>query len=655
MSATSSSGDRASILVVDDNPEKLLTLGVILSELGQDVVEARSGRDALRCLLGQEFAVILLDVNMPGMDGFETASLIRQRKNSEQTPIIFITAFSDDTHRSQGYSLGAVDYIIAPIVPEILKSKVGVFVELFRKTEQIKRQAESLEHRADQLRRLTEASLAINSALRMEEILHVVTETARNLLGTAAAVTLATVDPTRPKASSAVSLAEPGGEAIEQALAQAAAVSELLTDSGRTVRLSRRELRNGAQWAPLRSGRRMEPPKAGRLSAPLTGSDGRRLGWIHLSHRAGLEFSAEDEAIATQLGQMASIAIENKLFSEARESNRLKDEFLTVLSHELRTPLTAIVGWTRILRTSPLDEARLNRGLEIIERNVAAQAKLIEDLLDVSRIIAGKLRLSIRPMLLLPNIESAVDAMRLAAEAKQIDLELMAAPEVAAMSSLSGDPDRLQQVLWNLLANAIKFTPAGGRVEVRMERIGESVEIKVIDTGKGISPLFIGHVFDRFRQDDSTTTRSHGGLGIGLAIVQHIVELHGGRVAAASPGLNQGATFIVTLPIVPAEGELTIKADRRQDPAPPGPAELSGLRVLLVDDEPDAREVLSELLEGSGVAVTAAASMEEALQQLDRWHPDVLLSDIAMPGGDGYALIRQVRERPPEQGGTVPA
>ncbi|HXO20543.1 MAG TPA: response regulator [Thermoanaerobaculia bacterium] len=653
---------KVSILLVDDSPEKLLTLSVILAELGPEIVEASSGREALRHLLSQEFAVILLDVNMPGLDGFETAALIRQRKSSEQTPIIFITAFADDTHVAQGYSLGAVDYIVAPVVPEVLKSKVAVFIELFRKTEQIKRQAKALRHRADQLHRLTETSLAVNSALSLDQILEVVTETARELSRADEAVTIVSADPMSPKLRLAVSLSDAVAADRERAAAEAAMVSAILAGRDRTVRLCGAEVLADPAWAPLAAAG-PDGLTPARLSAALSGREGLNMGWIHLACRTG-DFTPEDEAILTQLAQMASIAIENTLFSEARESNRLKDEFLATLSHELRTPLTAIVGWTRILRTTPYEEARFGRGLTIIERNVAAQARLIEDLLDISRIIAGKLHLNVRPVALGPAVESAVDAMRPAAEAKGLSIHLAMAPGIPPEETLVADPDRLQQVLWNLLANGIKFTPAGGRIDVSLERRQGAFEIRVSDTGKGIDPLFLHHVFDRFRQDDSSTTRSHGGLGIGLAIVRHIVELQGGRVKAESPGLGKGATFTVTLPTMPpaalawtpaamtptpiafAVEEGTPLADEPAARAVPSRADLDlkDLYVLLVEDEPDAREVLGEILESAGARVVAAGSLQEAMERLEEGRPAVLVSDIAMPGGDGYALIRQVRE-----------
>ncbi|HXO30494.1 MAG TPA: response regulator, partial [Thermoanaerobaculia bacterium] len=739
-------GERVNILVVDDNAENRLSLEAILSEPGQNVVTAASGRDALRRLLEQEFAVILLDVKMPVMDGFETAALVRQRKSSERTPIIFITAFSDDIHIARGYSLGAVDYIVSPVVPEVLRSKVAVFVELFRKTEQIRRQAESLRRRGDQLYHLTEASLAINSVNSLGEILEIVTETARDLLAPRCALTTTTLDQAqRPQRINVLEIvAEDGAKECDHQrfTAQATAMTAALADQGRTVLLTPREVVSDPRWRFLRESDEGDegnegdegeeakegaagsggeagaprPPRVGNgaaesgwLAAPLTGRDGRCFGWVHLAGRAREEigeFGDEDKTILTQLAQVASIAIENCLSSEAREANRLKDEFLTTLSHELRTPLTAILGWTRVLRTSAFDAARCAHGLEVIERNVTAQTKLIEDLLDVSRIIAGKLRVNLRPIPLLPSIETAVEAMRPAAEAKGTALTLEVSPEVDHQAAIAGDADRLQQVGWNLISNAIKFTPPGGRIVVAVVRAAAGFQVRVTDTGKGISPQFLVHVFDRFRQDDSSSTRAHGGLGIGLAIVRHIVELHGGRVDAESPGVNCGATFTVTLPelavvfegfaaaaatgeeAAPATATAAIPAATPATPAMPGMPEdaamavesampphgstpvalvataaaaaaavvdLGRLKLVVVDDEPDTREILSEILYAAGATVATAASLTEALALCDHFRPDLLISDIAMPGGDGYALVRQLRRRGPRRGGGVPA
>ncbi len=344
--------------------------------------------------------------------------------------------------------------------------------------------------------------------------------------------------------------------------------------------------------------------------------------------------------------QAEVLAREQAARTQAELANRTKDEFLATLSHELRTPLTAMLGWTWMLRSTDLDQQTRAQALETIERNVRAQAQLIEDLLDVSRIITGKLRLEVRPAELIPVIESALDTVRPAAEAKEIQLQVELDP---AASHVLCDPARIQQVAWNLLSNAIKFTPKQGRVRVRLERVESHVEISVKDTGPGINPEFLPYVFDRFRQADSSTTRMHGGLGIGLAIVRHLVELHGGAARVESAGDGQGSTFTVALPLhvlsthnggeetghgLPDANQATLKKS----------LSLEGLRVLVVDDEPDAREMLIVALGQAGASVKAVASAGEALELVAAGEADVLVSDIGMPFEDGYMLIRKVRE-----------
>ncbi|MBF2074517.1 MAG: PAS domain-containing protein [Synechococcales cyanobacterium C42_A2020_086] len=342
--------------------------------------------------------------------------------------------------------------------------------------------------------------------------------------------------------------------------------------------------------------------------------------------------------------------------SEAEAANRTKDEFLSILSHELRTPLNAILGWAQLLRSKrQIDAATRERALETIERNARGQANLIEDLLDISRIIAGKLRLDVRPTNLVSVIEAAIDTVRPAAEAKAIRIQAVLDP---AAGLVSGDADRLQQVVWNLLSNAVKFTPKGGRVQVRLERVNSHVEIIVSDTGQGIPLDLLPAVFDRFRQGNSSTTRLHGGLGLGLAIVRHLVELHGGSVHAESAGEGQGATFIVNLPLAvlkPSSGSERVHPTAGGDVPFENPPNLSGLQILLVDDEADARDLLSTVLSGCGATVTTAASAAAALDCLQRLQPDVLISDIGMPDEDGYALIARVRALPPNEGGRTPA
>jgi signal transduction histidine kinase/ActR/RegA family two-component response regulator len=398
------------------------------------------------------------------------------------------------------------------------------------------------------------------------------------------------------------------------------------------------------------------------LAAPLTGRDGSNLGVIYLADRYEDDFTNDDEAILVQLAQMASIAIENTLFAEEREANRIKDEFLSTLSHELRTPLNAILGWTQLLQMEkPTGEVA--HGLEVIERNARAQTKLIEDLLDVSRISTGKLRLSSRVVEVASVVHAAADAVKPTADARGVELVV----DLPGQSQrIVADPDRLQQVVWNLLSNAVKFTPPGGRVTVAAAQVDGHVQIGVTDTGQGIAPEFLPFVFDRFRQADSTSTRSHGGLGIGLTIVRHIVELHGGTVRADSRGEGHGSTFTVTLPITAAQEADALpgpRAGRNGDNGQDGAGgagraragALGGMRILVIDDAPDALEVLAVILRRARAEVTTAPCAQDGRRLLQEFRPDVLISDIAMPDEDGYALIQSVRMLPPDRGGVTPA
>ncbi|MGE5412893.1 MAG: ATP-binding protein, partial [Syntrophomonadaceae bacterium] len=355
---------------------------------------------------------------------------------------------------------------------------------------------------------------------------------------------------------------------------------------------------------------------------------------------------AVEERARLEAGERAARA-------EAERAARAKDEFIATVSHELRTPLNAVLGWARLLRLGKLDPAAISRAIETIERSAQAQAQIVDDLLDVSRLVKGELRLDVRPVELVPVIEAAIDAVRPAANARGVSIASVLVPRAGPVA---GDPGRLQQVVWNLLSNAVKFTPSGGRVEVRLEQEGGEVVIRVKDTGAGIAPAFLPHVFERFRQADSSSTRLHGGLGLGLAIVRHLVEAHGGSAAAASEGPGRGATFTVRLPVSPVRPRrVAAEAEARGPGAPGSFATLDHVRVLVVDDDPDTVEVVRQVLESAGAQVTAAASAREALAALSARPPDVLLSDLGMPDEDGYTLIRKVRSLDPARGGRVPA
>jgi len=336
--------------------------------------------------------------------------------------------------------------------------------------------------------------------------------------------------------------------------------------------------------------------------------------------------------------------------AQAEEATRLKDEFLANLSHELRTPMNIIIGWAHLLRAGPLNEPQKLRAAESIERAARSQAQLIEDLLDVSRIVTGKFRLKMQDVDVGAVLRLAVESLRLVAQGKQVVLTL-SQPDTPTV--VRGDADRLQQVFWNLLSNAVKFTSAGGCVDAQLEQAGESVRIRIADTGIGIAREFLPYVFDRFRQADSTSTRQHTGMGLGLAIVRHVIELHGGRVGADSPGENMGSTFTVTLPIR-SSATVADSEDTQETEMTEG-SEGTGTRVLLIEDDPDAREVAVAGLEKAGFELRSAGSAREALAILEVWQPDVVVSDIGMPGMDGYEFIRELRSRAPDRGGHVPA
>jgi signal transduction histidine kinase len=507
---------RARILIVDDHDENLLALEAVLNEPHYEVVRANSGRAALREALKGDFAVVLLDVAMPDMDGFETATLLRERERSRHTPIIFLTAnYRSEDHVFHGYSVGAVDYITKPFLPEVLRSKVSVFVELYEKRAALKRQAAALQHAHDEL----------------EE----------------------------------------------------------------RVRLRTAEL-------------------------------------------------------------AAATALERELRAQAEQVNRLKDEFLATLSHELRTPLNAILGWTHLLALPTDDPAMAQRAVTVIKNNAVAQSQIIEDILDVSRIISGKLRLRLAPAALHDVVDAAIDAVLPAADAKSITLER----HIAAIEPVVIDRDRIQQVCWNLLSNAVKFTPKGGRVSITLEERAGDLVLTVADTGIGIPAEFLPHIFDRFTQADGSASRRHGGLGLGMAIVRHLVELHGGTVHAESAGPDRGATFTTTLPrraVQPGEqfgGPARAPAARAlPDLAMQALPSLAGQHVLVVDDEQDGRDFLALLLRQAGARVSLASNGAAALSLLENGGITVLISDLTMPGMDGYDLVKRLRGM--SGGAQVPA
>jgi signal transduction histidine kinase/ActR/RegA family two-component response regulator len=421
-------------------------------------------------------------------------------------------------------------------------------------------------------------------------------------------------------------------------------------------------------------------PVRSYLAVPVISRTGKVLGGLFFGHPERGVFSERTERLVVGVAAQAAVAIDNaRLFEAAqqaaeerkhllesersarREADRasaMKDDFLAILSHELRTPLSAILGWSQVLRARTMSAAELRQGLEIIERNARMQTQLIEDLLDMSRITSGRMRLDTQPVDLVSVIEAAMETVRPAAEAKAIRLTKLL--DLAA-GPIIGDPDRLQQVVWNLLSNAIKFTGKNGRVEVRLERVNSQIEITVADTGIGIAAEFLPHVFDRFRQADPSRMRTAGGLGLGLSIVKHLVEQHGGKVQVASPGEGGGATFTVCLPLTvvvhrDAEGAGRVHPEEMGASASDfRRSNLAGIRVLVVDDQADARELIKRVLEECHAEVLTAGAADEALRAVERDRPDVLVSDIGMPDVDGYELLRRVRGLGHTRGGGIPA
>ncbi len=686
---------KVNILMVDDNPSNLVALETVLESPNHNLVRASSGDEALRFLLNNDAAVILLDVHMPIIDGLETAELIRGRERTRNLPIIFLTAYDSagGAYISRGYSLGAVDYIIKPIDPEALKSKVAVFVELYKKTEEVKRQAELLREQnieienanLQRLSRLIDLRQQLAAERDPQLVLQRVCDTAREAIGARHAL---------------IGVLEEDGETLRHFLTSGFDRETAIREGLPQISLNylreqfgdRRSLR--LAW-PGGSAKGIYFPPGGEppgsfIGAPIL-QQGRPCGWLFLGDKLGArEFSEADERFAVTLTQ-AIVFYENaRLYSDlqrhaaaleqeiaerkraeeerermlereqaaradAEAANRLKDEFLATVSHELRTPLNAMLGWLHLLRKGKLDPQNSNRALDTIERNARALNRLIDNLLDVSRIIVGKLRLDLQPADIAPAIEEAIESIRPAAEAKRVYLREVLEP----VRELTCDANRLQQVIWNLVSNAVKFTPAGGSVEVSLKHQDDRIEIVVSDTGAGIAPEFLPYVFERFRQADGSTTRKHGGLGLGLAIVRYLVELHGGVVRAESSGEGQGATFTVSLPLVHRSETVNGSAlpvwENPEIIPPDSYAALHGLRVLVVNSETTARELIASILAQCHVEVRVASDLAEGFDIFAAWQPDLLISEISTSEEGGLELIRRVRKLDPAQGGKVPA
>lgn len=692
----------ARILIVDDDQALLEALPETISgrmpEVTVDVAD--SGRTALARIEQHDYDAVVTDIKMPEMDGLTLLGKVREVR--VDVPVLLVTGHGERDLAIRALRGGAYDFIEKPIDRDHFVASLRRAIQARQLKRRVDEQSQALARHASELehmvqertRELTEANLAKDEFLKARD--RALTEAHRaqqrvSFLADATRVLVTSLDSdetltrlarfivptladyclasmlTRNGMFRRVALThrDPDREQLLEHVAERL-VPDKVSETHPVMRVHRRE--ETAIFNDLSATERHAHEDARFVAAhrvlgaesvmivPLA-AHSRPLGTLTFGRTApGKPYDREDQHLAEEVARRAALALDNgRLYSDAQEANRLKDEFLATVSHELRTPLTAILGWAQMLQGGSLDDATAHRALASIERNAKFQAHLIEDLLDISRISTGKLRLDVRPVELAPIVEAAVDSARPAADAKSIRLHKVLDWKAGL---ISGDPDRLQQVVWNLLSNAIKFTPRGGRVHISLEREDSHVHLSVTDNGQGISPEFLPYMFDLFRQGDSSITRSHGGLGLGLAIVRHLVEMHGGTVEAHSAGEGQGATFAVRFPIVGlrlAESNGTGETGRvSSDHLCPVP-KLRGLNVLVVDDEPETRDLLVEVLSQCGAEVRASASVQDAIEVLQKWRADVLVSDIGMPGEDGYDLIKKVRAMEPERGGRIPA
>lgn len=621
--------EKVNILVVDDLPEKHVVFRTILDELDQNIVSARSGQEALKFILEMEFAVILLDVNMPDIDGLETASLIRQYKKSAQTPIVFITAYVDELQARRGYALGAVDYIPSPVVPEVLRSKVRVFCELFRMNRQLQKQAAQREALARSEAARTAAEDAMQRADFLAEASQVLSRSL-NLEDTIAAMLDLCVPMLGERAILGIPDKEGGVRRLEMHPAPRADDPEVFTPE---LRAAADQVIREKQFKLSRWGDRAA------AICPLMAGDEIR-GALALLGGAEL-FDFTRVALIREFASRASIAMENaRLYSAVQEADRRKNEFLAMLAHELRNPLAPIRNAVHILASADSLPPKLGWARDVIGRQADHMSRLIDDLLDVSRIVQGKVAVKPEKLQLSTLIERSVESSspRLGARDQVLDVVL---PKECI--ELEGDSVRLSQVLSNLINNACKFSPQGSRIALEASYAGGELLIAVKDQGAGIAPEFLPHMFDLFAQADQSLDRSQGGLGIGLTLVKHLVELHGGRVWASSEGLGKGAQVTISLPAAVSTEPAAALPPLVHRPAP---ANASASRILVVDDLAPSAETLMTLLEMEGFEVRVAHEGQDALRIAREFRPEVVLLDIGLPGMNGFEVAHGLRSQP---------
>ena len=638
-------GDTINILIVDDEPANLVVLETVLDDPGYRLVRALSADQALMALVEQEFALLILDVRMPGMTGFELAQMVKERKKTARVPIIFLTAYYDkDQHILEGYGTGAVDYLNKPVNPAVLRSKVSVFADLHRSSRALTLSNRALVAEVGERRRAEEQLRELNDTLerRVTERTEALRRSDHKLQVIMSSITdgLLMLDRNWCFTYFNEQGARMVGMRLEQLLG--ACVWDLFPHARGTKFYEGFQRAVQTQQTVLFEEFYPHPINVWIECHCYPSDDGLSVYFHDITDRREVEERRDRLLRAEQAAR-----------TEGERIALVKDDFLATLSHELRTPLAAIVGWASILKRADIDAETQHRGIDAIARNAQVQASLIADLLDMNRIVSGKLRLNIERIDLNLIAAAAADTVRPAALAKGVGIDVQLAG--ISHAEVMGDSARLHQIAWNLITNAVKFTNTGGTVAILIEVNDLQVCLTITDTGQGISPEFLPYLFDRFSQSDGTAARLHGGLGLGLSIVRNLVELHAGSVSASSAGQGQGSSFKVQLP---KAGRTPVQTAFRHDQADREPADdfavsgrqmlegqidLNGVSVLLVDDHADMLEVERRLLSECGATVTTAESAGQALQLLRSGRFDVLLSDLGMPGMDGYALIREVR------------
>jgi signal transduction histidine kinase/DNA-binding response OmpR family regulator len=639
------------ILIVDDRPDKRLVYQTILEELGPKIFMAESGQQALKAVLERDFAVILLDVNMPGMDGLETASLIRSRARSAHVPIIFITAdYNDEAHMARGYALGGVDYIGSPVVPEILRAKVRVFVDLYKLAQQAKRQARqhlalveervaraTAEEASKRLAFLAQASATLVGSLDFTEISGQLVRLCVPTVGDACALRL--VSDTPEEAAKELFWPEPGSAPdtnLTGASLSGAANPWVAEAIQRVIGHGKPEVLTDV---PLSASREARAATLSSIAVVPLVARGHTLGALSLAFAPhGRQFDTDTLSMATELAGRAAIALDNaRLYEKMQDQDRRKDEFLAMLAHELRNPLAPISNAVHVLRASGESPSRLAWAGDVIARQLRLLVRLVDDLLDVSRITRGKIDLKIESIDVARAIAAAVETSRPYVDAQQHSLVVSLPSEPMR---LKGDFARVAQILANILNNAAKYTDKGGRIVVTALRDGDEMVFRVRDSGMGIPKEQLTTIFEPFRQIERSLDRSQGGLGIGLTLAKRLVEMQGGSISAHSDGPDLGSEFTVRLP-----GDFTMCATESPVTEAPLPEAMGSLdlRVLIVDDNRDAAHSTALLLRSAGCSVDLAYDGEEAIRAVPALKPDVVLLDLGLPKLDGYQVAERIR------------